>query len=107
MDYDPYQIADSLARMSVDIGSGMVPVVVTDVSAALLQASRIIEDIADTANHYRMRNRVVVIANGEEIEIDDDIAGSLISEAVQSIVTEALEMYVTAAKVVPGFIKNN
>jgi hypothetical protein len=106
MDYDPYQIADSLARMSVDLGSDSSSLTSTDVSAALLHASRIIEDIADTANHYRMRNRVVVIANGEEIEIDDDIAGSLISEAVQSIVTEALEMYVTAAKVVPGFIKN-
>jgi hypothetical protein len=102
MDYDPYQIADSLARMSVDIGSDSVSLTTTEISAALLQAGRVIEELADNYNHYRMRSRVVVIVNGEEVELEETVVDSLISEAVKEMVTEAIEMYVTASKVVPG-----
>jgi hypothetical protein len=102
MDYDPYQISHSLARMSVDIGSDSVSLTTTEISAALLQASRVVEELADSYNHYRMRSQVVVIANGEEIELEEAIVDSLISEAVKEMVTKAIEMYVTAAKVVPG-----
>lgn len=102
MDYDPYQVAQSLSRMSLDLVSDNSSITSTEVSAAILSASRIIEDLADTANHYRMKNRVVIISNGEEIELDEAVVDSFISEAVKGMITEAIEMYVTASKVVPN-----
>lgn len=100
MEFDPYQVAESLSRMSLDLVSDNSSLTSTEVSAALLSASRAIEDLADTANHYRTKSRVVVVANGEEIELEESIVDSLLLEAVQSVVTEALEMYLTASKVV-------
>lgn len=102
MDYDPYQVSEKLSRMSLDLVSDNSSITSTEVSATLLSASRIIEELADIANHYRMRSRVVVIANGEEIELDEAVVDSLISESIKNMVTEAIDMYVTAAKVVPG-----
>ncbi len=101
MDYDPYQSSANLARMSLDIGSDMVSLTTTDISAALLHASRVIEELADEYNHWRMRNRVVIIANGEEIELESDLVDSLIGDSISRMVTEAIQMYVTASKVVP------
>jgi NAD(P)H-hydrate repair Nnr-like enzyme with NAD(P)H-hydrate epimerase domain len=106
MDYDPYQASANLARMSVDIGSDMVSLTTTDISAALLQASRIIEDLADEYNHWRTRNRVMIIANGEEIELESGLVDALIGESISRMVTEAIEMYVTASKVLPELKSN-
>ena len=100
MDYDPYQVSEKLSRMSLDLVSDNSSVTSTEVSATLLSVSRIIEELADIANHYRMRSRIVVIANGEEIELDEAVVDSLISESIKTMVTEAIEMYVTASKVV-------
>lgn len=102
MEYDPYQVAQTLSRMSLDLVSDNSSITSTEVSAAILSASRIIEELADTANHYRMKSRVVVIANGEEIEIDESVVDSFISESVKNMVTEAIEMYITASKVAPS-----
>ena len=102
MDYDPYQVAESLARTARDLVSDNSSLTSTEVSATLLSASRIIEELADTANHYRMRSRVVVIANGEEVELDEGLVDGLISESIKNVVTQAIEMYVTASAVVPN-----
>ncbi len=106
MDYDPYQVSEKLSRMSLDLVSDNSSITSTEVSATLLSASRIIEELADIANHYRMRSRVVVIANGEEIDLDEKVVDSLISESIKNMVTNAIDMYVTAAKVVPGLVGN-
>lgn len=101
MDYDPYQVAETLSRMSLDLVSDNSSITSTEVSATLLSASRIIEELADTANHYRMRGRVMIVANGEEIELDEATVDMLLSESVKTMVTEAIEMYITAARVLP------
>lgn len=99
LQYDPYEFADALNRMAVDLASDSRGVTNIEVSAALVQASQMIEELVDTSNHYRMRSRVVVIANGEEIELEDDVVEPLLSEAIRKVITEAIEMYVTASKV--------
>lgn len=106
MDYDPYQVSESLSRTARDLVSDNSSLTSTEVSAIMLSASRIIEELADSANHYRMKSRVVVIANGEEIELDEAVVDSLISESIKNMVTAAIDMYVTAARVVPGIVGN-
>lgn len=106
LQYDPYEFADALSRMAIDLASDARGITNIEVSAALVQASQMIEELADTMNHYRMRSRVVVVANGEEIELDDDIIEPLLSEAVRRVITEAVEMYVAASKVVPNLAGN-
>lgn len=102
LQYDPYDFADALNRMSVDLASDTRGVTNIEVSAALLQASQMIEELTDTLNHYRTRNRVVVIANGEEIELDEGLVDSIISDSIKNVVTQAIEMYVAASAVVPN-----
>lgn len=100
LQYDPYEFAEALNRMAIDLASDSRGVTNIEVSAALVQASQMIEELVDTSNHYRMRSRVVVIANGEEIELDDEVVEPLLSEAIKNVVTEAIEMYVSASKVI-------
>ena len=100
LQYDPYQLSEALSRMVVDLAtsdtSGITSI---EVSAALMQASQMIEELADMVSHYRTRNRVVVVANGEEIEREEDLVEPLLGEAIKHIVIEAIEMYLTASRV--------
>lgn len=100
LQYDPYEFAEALSRMSVDLVSETRDLTTIEVSAALIQASQMIEELIDTVNHYRTRSQVVVVANGEEIELEDELVEPLIGEAVRNIITEAIEMYLTASKVI-------
>lgn len=100
LQYDPYEFADALSRMAIDLASDTRGVTNIEVSAALVQASQMVEELADNLNHYRTRNRVVVIANGEEIELEDELVEPLLAESVKGLVTEAIEMYLTASRVI-------
>lgn len=102
MEYDPYVLADVLISMSQDLAANTSSLTSHEISQAVHNAGRVIEDLADKANHYRMRNRIVIVSNGEEIELEEALADDLISEAVKTIITDAIGMYLTASKVVPG-----
>lgn len=100
LQYEPYEFAEALNRLAIDLASDTRGVTNVEVSAALIQASQMIEELVDNLNHYRTRSRVVVIANGEEIELEDDLVEPLLAEAVKGLVTDAIEMYLTASRVI-------
>lgn len=100
LQYDPYEFAEALNRMSVDLASETRGVTNVEVSVALVQASRMIEELIDTLNHYRTQNRIAIVANGEEIVLEESLVEPLLGEAIRDIVTKSLEMYLTAAPVI-------
>lgn len=100
LQYDPYEFAEALNRMAVDLASDARGVTNVEVSAALIQSSQMIEELIDTVNHYRTRNRIMVIANGEEIELEEAVVEPLIGEAIRTVVSEAINMYISATRVI-------
>lgn len=96
MNTDYYEFANHLKRLAEDLHSNAVGVTISDVIATLSDTSRMITHLADEVNHYRLRSSMVVVINGEEVELPEDLVDYFYKEVATSWVTNALRSFLYA-----------
>jgi len=101
MNTDYYGFARRIKNLAEDLQSNTVGVSIVDITATLAEASTIITHLADEANHYRLRSSIIVIINGEEVELPEDVVDAFYREAANSWVTDAFRTYIN--QVVPDY----
>lgn len=105
MNTDYYGFASHIKNLAEDLQSNTVGVSIADVTATLVEASTMITHLADEANHYRLRSSMVVVINGEEIELPEDVVDYFYKEVASSWISNALRSYLYAyASQVPNAV---
>lgn len=100
MTLDTYEYAEQLKKMASDLRNDITGVSVTDIYKTLTETSEIIVALTDDLNHYKMKNKVAVIIDGAEVELDEDIVDRIREETMQEWIESALRMYMSVPKVV-------
>ena len=88
---DPYDTAEQLVKMAIDLGSDTLSMTINDVSKALIEAAHLITHLADESNHYRMKAQVVINVNGTDLLVDQNVVDKLFASTVQNLITNALK----------------
>ena len=87
---DPYQTAEQLVKMAIDLGSDTLSMTINDVSKSLVEAAHLITHLADESNHYRLKTQVVINVNGTDLMVDQAVVDKLFASTVQNLITNAL-----------------
>lgn len=99
MSTDYYEYANHLKNMADDLQDNAVGATISEIITTLRQASQVVTCLADDANHYRLRSSLVVVINGEEVELPEDIVEHFYKEVATTWVTNALRNFLSPATI--------
>lgn len=95
LETDPYAFARLLRDLSIDISNGTSELTASELSSIVNSASELLTKVADESNHYRMRSSIVLVVNGEEVELPDEVVEQFYKDAAQAWVVNAFHDFLS------------